>query len=126
MPSEGLRLEPAPGGFSVRHAVGPVRKRYFIPIVEEPAALERAKGLKALGEAIQALPPADIVATLEEAAKVDGADFRDMLRVAGTGPTAKPKTKGAITFRELGEEWTSGRLHKHHPDYVKHKKSSGH
>lgn len=65
-------------------------------------------------------------AFLERAAAVDGRQLELTLEAVRRicDGEADPPGSGAITVREFGEQWTSGRLHRRFPDHVKRKSSA--
>jgi integrase len=118
-------LEPVPGGFRVRLRIGSgQRLRVTIPLPDEKAAARRAEQLHDMARAlVKAKQTAKARLVLTQAAEQrTEADFRSVAAVAtelcaGTGRSAK-HAKVVPTFRELGEAWTSGKLHKLYPDQV--------
>jgi integrase len=118
-------LEPVPGGFRVRLRVGgSQRLRVTIPLTDERAAQRRAEQLHDMARAlVRAKQTAKAQLVLTQAAQqITETDFRSVAAVvaelcAAAGKPVKP-TKAVPTFRELGEAWTSGELHKLYPDQV--------
>jgi hypothetical protein len=118
-------LEQVPGGFRVRLRVGGGnRLRITIPLTDERAALRRAEQLHDMARAlVKAKQTAKAQLVLTQAAEqATEAAFRSIAAVAAElcATTGKPPKapKASPTFRELGESWTSGELHKRYPDQV--------
>ena len=67
-------------------------------------------------------------AILRDAAKADAAQLATLKKLvtelASGDSRAKPRVQLGITFRQLAEDWVSGRLHQKWPDHVKLKSSA--
>jgi integrase len=118
-------LEAVPGGFRVLLRVGSgQRLRVVIPITDQRAATRRAEQLQSMARSlVKAKQTAKARLILTQAAEQTAeAGFRSIAKVvdglcAASGKLA-PERKTALTFRKLGESWTSGELHKLYPDQV--------
>lgn len=123
--AEAPALEPVPGGFRVRLRVGSgQRLRVTIPLTDERAATRRAEQLQSMARAlVKAEQTAKARLILTQAAEqTTEPGFRSIAKVvdglcAASGKPA-PERKTVATFRQLGESWTSGELHKLYPDQV--------
>ena len=75
-----------------------------------------------------ATDPKRAEAILRDAAKADAAELATLKKLvaelASGDSRAKPRVQLGITFRELAEDWVSGRLHQKYPDHVKLKSSA--
>ncbi len=103
------------------------RKRFEITNCTDAEAVRReAKMREIASDMVDAGLAADAVPILKRmGAATDAEQFRGAVRLAEglcSGRIGKPKASGAsMTFRMLGEEWTSGRLHRRFPDHVRDK-----
>jgi integrase len=107
-----------------------LRERLLIHIdPESTGALERAREaervMQVMANQLAAMKAEKAIETLIEAGKVAGEPkkLQALARavdkasaVAGQMKAQKPKDAGPVTFREVVEEWTSGRLKSNHPD----------
>jgi integrase len=126
-------LERTPEGFfktRLRYGKG-LRGRFLIKLTDEEAAKRRDERLRELAEMLSAAGhSAEAPIILKKAAAVTSeADFAEAARFAeelcATSPKARSVIqKRAITFRELGEDWTNERLHKRFPDQIKKKRTA--
>jgi len=107
----------------VRIKVGNFRRRFYV------ATAERALALQNLAQAIRDAEMAeelDVERMLEDAAKGTDDELAATLRqVVKVSPRAPERSDGKpTTFRELGDEWTSGRATERYPDHVKAKSTA--
>ena len=113
-------------GFQIRLRYGRnQRGRFTIALADEDKAQRRANKLQELATLLgtQGKPTvAKDILTQCAAAKTDG-DFQELARRVEDFCGAKQVKSSATTFKDIGTSWTSGELHKKHPDYVKVKKS---
>jgi len=129
-PAHGPALN-ADGTYSHRVRLGG-GARYRVSFTA-PTAAAAATKVRVLDELAASLRgtrhPAQARALLEEAARVSTADdLARIRRVADglvSGRLVPAVTTGpSMTFRELGAAWTSGRLHREHPDHVREKRTA--
>ncbi len=136
LPQDGKRtpvpsIEAVPGGFRTRLRYGKgLRDRFLIRIADETEAAKRAAAMQELANVLARSGHSDMApAMLARAGEADARGFRDLVRVAEGLAAGKlkraPKAKGsAMTFQAVGDDWTSGELHRRFPDYVKAKTTS--
>jgi hypothetical protein len=127
-----VKLEQVKDGWSLRLRFGEGKRlRLLIPLESRTEAEKRARGLTQLATLLaRAGKHAEAAIILRDGAEQPTeAAFReveafalDLCAKTGQRHKAGP---GAITFKELGELWTSGELHRKHPDHVKAKRSVG-
>jgi hypothetical protein len=119
-------------GFSVRVRCGQgQRPRLTIRVADEKAARSRALRLEELAQMLVASGKSTeaLVIVRKGAAVATEAEFAEVVKFAeglckDTPRGAKARERRTMTFRELGELWTSGKLHRDHPDHVRHKRSA--
>jgi integrase len=123
-------LTPTADGYRVRIRCGSVGQRYFtIALASEAAAQKRADALAAMAkDLVAAGKGAEAVVILNKgAAELDAARFREIeafaRELAARVETPKGSAPAPVTFRQLGEQWTSGELARRHPDHVRLKRS---
>ncbi|HEY2408852.1 MAG TPA: site-specific integrase [Polyangiaceae bacterium] len=133
--SDQLDLEPVPGiGHRVRLRYGKgLRDRFLIKITDEAAAQRRAQRMRELADMLAAAGhSAEAPIILKKAGAVASeADFVDAARFAEdlcktSRKAQKALQKRRLTFRQLGEKWTKGELHRDYPDQVKKKRTADH
>ncbi len=119
-------LEPTAEGFRVRIRYGSGKQaKLVIPMKDRAAAEKRTLALRELAKSIRALPPAEAKLFITRAAEAaTEAKFRAIVRLAQEEQDAPVKQRSAVTFAELADEWTSGRLHKKFPDHVPEKRTA--
>lgn len=130
--ADDLELEPVRGiGFRVRLRYGKgLRKRFLIALTDEPSARRRAHRLRDLASMLaRAGYSLEAPIILRKAAAVTNErDFAEAVKVAEGlcgGQGRSPKALLArVTFKELAEDWTSGRLHERWPDQVSLKRTA--
>jgi integrase len=123
-------LKPVAGGFRIRLRCGRGKQlRFVIKLANEEAARARAMRLAELGRSLVAagkIVEAPVVLTSGAEAQTEAA-FREVESVARDlcreVPPAPKRRSASMTFRQLGQLWTSGELHKRYPDHVKVKRS---
>lgn len=126
-----MKLDQVSGGWSLRLRFGVGKRlRLFIPLEQRSEAEKRARGLSDLAtllagagkhaEAAVILPDGASQPTEALFLEVD-AFARELCAKAAAKQKAGP---APMTFRELGEKWTSGTLHRSWPDHVKLKSSA--
>lgn len=94
---------------------------------DEPKASARAELLADLARRLRRAGHRDmVIGFLERAAGRDGEALDAVLLAADRlcSGEAAPPISAAITVRELGEQWTTGELHRRWPDHVKAKVSA--
>ncbi len=121
------------GSYWVRLRMGGgARARVSFTVATPRAAAGRAEALEELAAILRpAKQRGHAGALIQEAARA--ADVEELARVrrvalglvggkivAATAPVGDDR----MTFRALGEAWTSGRLHREHPDHVREKRTS--
>ena len=93
----------------------------------EAAARERAELLACLADKLRKAKALDLApAILTKAASRDGRELAEVVRVVDqvcAGELVRATTL-SLTVARLGQMWTSGELHKLHPDHVKRKRSA--
>jgi integrase len=126
-----IRLQRTKHGFSVRIRCGKKQHpRFRIALTDEREALERAQRMTELARMLVAAGAASIALDILKPAGLASAErFEDAVAVVADECRKRKKTHGAsaarhVTFRELAERWTSGKLAAEHPDHVKAKASS--
>lgn len=89
-------------------------------------AAQRFVQLRELSEPLAKLPTADALKFLDHASRAPAdTDVEAMIRMAQErAAEAAEKKTAPLTFRELAEQWTSGKLATRFPDYVKQKLSA--
>src|SRR5690606_34029584 len=116
---------PIRGGFSVRLRYGAgKRDRFVIPTEDRTEAQKRAHIMAALAQRLTKagkgeMVPLEVSKVAQGSTKGLGA-LLDSLKDA---PRRKAQP-GALTFRDLAEEWTSGKLARKYPDYIRTKRSA--
>jgi len=129
-PANGPALN-ADGTYSHRVRLGG-GARYRVSF-SAPTAVAAAAKVRMLDELAASLRgtryPAQARALLQEAAGATTSDDLARVRRVAEGLVTgrlvpATKTGPAMTFRQLGEEWTSGRLHRSYPDHVREKRTS--
>ena len=126
---EPVSLEEVPGvGFRARLRYGKgLRQRFLIKCTDRAIAQSRANRMRDVAELLTAAGhSADaplVLKTAGEAASEKG--FVEVLVVAEklrvSDKRRKRVAQPVTTFRQLGEHWTSGKLHREFPDHVKGK-----
>jgi integrase len=123
-------LERTPEGHKVRLRYGKnLRARFLIRTFDEDIAERRAKRLRELAASLaRSGHSAHAFTVLTEAAGAQNErDFAGYCKVGEDlcGASSKPpKVRATTTFEQLGEQWTSGKLHREWPDHVKLKKTA--
>jgi integrase len=120
-------LEPCPGGHRVRIKYGPKatdRARFFIPsAVPDPKA--RSEVLRELADKLRKANPSRSKLLLDRAACAPTEkDLRGVIQIAQEEPDEDTAKAQPLTFGELAGRWTSGKLAREYPDYVKTKRSA--
>ncbi len=128
--SNEQKLEPVPGGYRVRLRYGAnQRGRFTIKLTDEQQAQVRAQALQTLANDLaRAGKHNDAPIILRKGGQVaTDREFREVVRFAEGVCSGKinptPSSPGDITVKELGIEWTSGKLHKRYPDQIPLKRS---
>jgi integrase len=119
-------------GFSARIRVAPGaggRVSFELAARSETAAEERAALLASMADALRgAAAPDEIELLLAEAGKARNekalAEVKAAADAIAKGETTKAASAKAPTFEEFAKSWTSGDLHKKHPDHVRAKDST--
>lgn len=119
-------------GFSGRVRCGQGRQlRLTIRLSDEKAAKIRHARLSELAKLlVSAGKAAEALVILRKGATVaTEAEFGEVVRFAealckDSPRAAKKLERRAMTFRELGELWTKGKLHRDYPDHVRLKRSA--
>jgi len=111
-------------GFSLRLRVGDVeRASIAIHTADASVAAERAKGLANVCKLLRLahVPPAKIAEQLRALAASDGGHIAGVAKVLSehTHSIVKNAAPHKTTFGELATSWTSGELHRQHPDRVR-------
>jgi integrase len=119
-----MDLEPGPKGIPQRIKCGPQRFRVYLPRdLADPEA--RAVALRALAERLRRATPARARILLEEAARAPNErEFREVAAMVEKEPDAESAKAEPLTFEQFGKRWTSGKLARDYPDYVKSKRSA--
>jgi integrase len=125
-----VQLKHAKGGWRTRIRCGSAGQRYFtIALDTELAAHERAEALVAMARRlVEAGRDAEAVIILNKgASERDAGRFREIEAFASEmcakGGSTGERAPALVTFRQLGELWTSGELARRHPDHVRVKRS---
>lgn len=121
------KIERVAGGWSLRLRFGNgQRGRFMLPLASEPEAQRRAERLSELATRLAraGLHAEAPIVLRKGAAQATAAGFSAVEAFAGelcskAGSTAPAR---GLTFRELGEQWTSGELARRYPDHVKVKR----
>lgn len=115
-------------GFSTRLRAGKGQQlRVTICVHDRRVAVARRDRLQRMSQALTAKGLTSEAAFLikKAAAQIDEAAFELCIQTGSSLAPASPAGRRlARTFRELGELWTSGELHRLYPDHVKKKASS--
>jgi integrase len=121
-----LTLERIADGWSVRLRFGNgQRGRFVLPLASKAEAERRANALVELaaGLAKAGLHVEAPVILRKGATQTTTAGFAEVERFArelcGAAKAVEKAGLAALTFQQLGELWTSGELHRRHPDHVK-------
>ncbi|MCZ7682262.1 MAG: hypothetical protein M5U28_27115 [Sandaracinaceae bacterium] len=119
------------GSYFARVTVGPrVRKAFRLPSIRsEDAARERADALAQLAADLRAAEVARELVVRLVGAAAEARTSAELGEVLETGRRVaagelRPRPTNATTFRELGELWTSGELHRRWPDHVRAKRTA--
>lgn len=117
-------------GFSVRLRYGRGRQaRFVIKLKDEREAAERAERLAELARLFVAADKhvEGPIVLKDGAEQLTEAGFREVEAFARelckNAPKSAKGVSNPVTFRQLGELWTNGDLHRRHPDHVKLKRS---
>ena len=113
-------------GFEVRLRYGKdQRGRFLIATLDETKAQRRANKLRELAAALATRGnPAVAKDILTQCAgATTDSEFQDFARRIEDFCGVKPVRAHAKTFQQLGEDWTSGELHRKHPDHIRLKRS---
>lgn len=97
-----------------------------VPVTKESEALARFERLRTVSQALTAkgLTAQARVLLRRAASRPDRESFDGAIEM-GLALAPTPVRKGRwVSFRHVGEAWTSGELHRLYPDYVKAKKTS--
>jgi integrase len=117
-------LDPCPGGHRVRLKAGRLRARFFIPS-EVKDAETRAVALRALADQLRKASPVRAKIILERAACAPTESlFRQVAKLAEEEPEEQAEKATPLTFKELGERWTSGKLAREYPDQLRTKRTA--
>ncbi len=122
-------LEPVPGvGFRVRIRYGKgLRDRFTIKLADVTAALKRAETMTELARMLTKAGHSEqaplLLTKLGEADDAKAREIRNWAQKLCLGQARVASSDTRKTFRQLGEDWTSGRLASKHPDHVKVKRS---
>lgn len=118
------------GKADVRLSLGPLgRKTFQLPTCKtEPQAEKRRALLSELAEKLLAAGRIELgFPLLERAAQREGTALADVVRavdaIANGDVVVRPKAE--MTFRQLGEMWTSGEIARRYPDHVEQKATAG-
>jgi integrase len=130
--SDVPRLVPARGGFRVRLRYGQGQQaRFTIALTDEAAARQRARRLVELAQLLVAAGRhAEAPIILEEGAgETTESGFRYIERRAAELCKDSPKAAQQaaslkVTVQQLGEQWTSGELHRKYPDQIPLKRTA--
>ncbi len=124
------KLERTKEGWSLRLRFGNGRRgRFLLPLDSRAAAERRAQALASLAVTLAAAERhAEAAIILRKgAAQTTAAGFAEVEQYArdlcAESKAAKQAGPAAMTFRQLGEAWRTGELHRKHPDHVKVKRS---
>ncbi len=123
------RLERTAEGFRLRLRYGSGKQaKLTIPLRDEEAAIKRALSLKALASDVRSMTAAEARIILSKAAQARSEPvFLAIVKAVQEDLAVPIKTQRApMTFAQLADEWTSGRLHQRFPDYVRAKRSAEH
>ena len=121
-------LKPVKGGFSARLRYGNgLRGRFIIALVDEAAAERRRQALQDLANLLAKAgkhPQAPIILRKAAALKSES-EFKEVVRFAERLCTSHAKSDQPPTpsVKELGKDWTSGKLHEKYPDQIPLKRS---
>ena len=123
-----MKLIPTKEGHLVRlRYCGQARDRFLIKLHDRQAAERRAVQLRELVDLLgDKLLPVQCKAVLDKAAAVQtDREFYEAIRWAEfvKAPTST-STSNVTTVKALGDQWTSGELHKKYPDQIKAKRTS--
>jgi integrase len=126
-----ISLTPTRHGFSVRIRCGKGQNpRFTIKLHDEPAARVRALRMGELARVLVAAGrTAEAPVALKRAAETaTEADFESITaairKLCGSASINGKPVVAEVTFKELAERWTSGKLAKEFPDHVKSKVTS--
>lgn len=121
-----MKLIPTADGYVVRLRYGTGRGRFTIKLKDEARARKRALHLQELAsELFQNGRQAEARIILDKGASVTSDhEFAEVVKFAkGLKEEKEVKVEPRkVTFKELAEDWVSGKLHEQWPDYVKAKK----
>jgi integrase len=117
-------------GWSVRIRCGSGQNpRFVIPLEDEHAAKQRAEKMRQIARMLVAAGLTEDAPTVlrKVAAQTTDAGVRNVegfvAELCKDTPAAAKAASSLVTFRQLGEQWTSGELHRRYPDHVKLKAS---
>jgi integrase len=120
-------LEQVPEGWRTRIRYGAKqRQRFTIKLQDRAAAAKRETELRALAHMLtKAGHSAQAPVILRNAAEANTVRFTEIKKLAEGLCAGRfvPKPR-AMTVRELGEDWTSGKLHDQYPDQVRVKSTA--
>lgn len=126
-----MSLTRTKGGWSARLRFGQGRSaRFPLPSkLTEDQAMARLVRLRELASILVRVPEGEAQVLLRHAAQVDAAGLsvvEDVARqeAAKHEPAPEP-LRQRMTFRELGQLWTSGELARRYPDHIRTKRSVG-
>jgi integrase len=122
-------LEPVRGGHRVRLRYGNgQRGRFVIKLTDEQQAQRRAQALQVLANDLaRAGKHTEAPIILRKgAALTSESEFKEVVRFAEGLCTGRVKVTSTSTptVKELGTDWTSGKLHERYPDQIKLKRTS--
>jgi integrase len=125
------KLERAAGGWSLRLRFGNCQRgRFVLPLATETEAQRRAAQLADLAAQLAkaGLHVEALVILRKGAEQPTAAGFAEVeafaLDLCAKSGSATATRAQSMTFRELGERWTSGDLHRRYPDHVKLKRTA--
>jgi integrase len=124
----GERLEPTTDGFRFRPRFGKLGRHWItICTSNEPLAEKRRDEITDIARMLVAAGHADQAVAMAKKAgsSPDAETIRELHSIAEglcKGRVPKRKADGAtLTFQQVAKKWTSGELHRDHPDHVKDK-----
>ena len=126
--SNSNTLEPVPEGFRTRLRYGNnKRDRFTIRLKDAQQAERRRKALQSIANTLaKAGKHTEAPIILRKGAEVTTErEFQEVVRfVDGLCPQSVRAELRGPTVQELGDDWTSGKLHEKYPDHVKAKRTS--
>jgi len=126
-PNSPSQLERTPEGFRVRIRIGQGKQgRFTIKVSDEPEAERRACILRDVARGLMRSKRRAVeneVILRELAGATDRKGFENIVAVVQISAKKAPKRQAPVTFAELADDWTSGRLRQRYPDHVKEKRS---